>query len=50
MSNSIYGDTFKEYDKDNSGFIDHKELGNLLTSLFAKSGLTLDEEATKYYM
>lgn len=50
MSDSIYKDTFKEYDKDASGFIDTAELGNLLNSLFAKSGLTLDSDATKYYM
>lgn len=49
-SNSIYKQTFQEYDKDNSGFIDINELANLLKTLFAKSGLELDAEASKYYM
>ena len=50
MAESVYAQTFKEYDKDNSGFIDKAELGALLKTLFAKSGLNLDESATAYYL
>jgi Ca2+-binding EF-hand superfamily protein len=47
---SIYQQTFEEYDKDKSGFIDKTELGALLKTLFSKSGITLDESATAYYL
>ena len=41
MSKFIYEATFKEYDKDNSGFIDGSELKALLDSTFKKAGITL---------
>ena len=50
MSKYIYESTFKEYDKDGSGFIDYAELKELLVSTFAKAGLKLDEDGIKYHM
>jgi Ca2+-binding EF-hand superfamily protein len=50
MSKYIYESTFKEYDKDNSGFIDYAELKALLESTFKKAGLTLTEEAIQYHV
>ena len=34
---SIYKQTFEEYDKDKSGFIDFNELENLIKTLLQKS-------------
>ena len=50
MSKYIYEATFKEYDQDNSGFIDSNELKSLLESTFKKAGLTLTEESLKYHL
>ena len=50
MSESIYAKTFKEYDKDNSGLLDSKEMSVLLTNMFSKSGLKYDESSIQYYM
>ena len=50
MSRYIYEETFKEYDKDGSGFIDRNELKSLLENTFKKSGLTLSEESLSYHL
>lgn len=50
MSRYIYEETFKQYDKDSSGFIDRAELKALLEATFKKSGLTLSEEALDYHL
>jgi Ca2+-binding EF-hand superfamily protein len=50
MSKYIYEATFKEYDKDNSGFIDYNELKSLLDSTFKKAGIPLSEDAIKYHV
>lgn len=50
MSKYIYEATFKEYDKDGSGFIDKNELKALLEATFKKSGLTLSQESLDYHL
>lgn len=50
MAEHIYADIFKEYDKDNSGFIDRKELKEVITATYKKAGIEVTEEAVDFQM